>query len=98
MKLIRTWGNIKRPWGFEVRADFDDNGKIVNSVLGFDKEPDQKEIDLKVAAEKARLEAIVPVDNSAMVADPKDAEIAELKAEITALKTEVASLKVKVIR
>lgn len=95
MKLIRTWGNIQRSWGYEIRVDFDDNGKIVNSVLGFDKEPDQKAIDLKVAEEKARLETIVPVDNSAMVADPKDAEIVALKAEITMLKAQIVPAVIK---
>lgn len=58
IELIKTWGNIERPWGYEVRADYrDDAGKIINEVLTFDKEPEQKALDSAVEDRRKKIEA-----------------------------------------
>jgi len=58
IELIKTWGNIERPWGYEVRADYrDDAGKIINEVLTFDKEPEKKILDTAVEDRRKKIEA-----------------------------------------
>jgi len=95
MKLIQTWGKVQRPWGWELRCDFADGGKIINEVMNFDKEPDQKQIDLKVAEIQKRLEAIKPELPMTEMVDP---EKESLKAEIVTLKAQVASLQKVVVK
>ena len=95
MKLIQTWGKVQRPWGWELRCDWDDQGKIINEVMNFDKEPDQKQIDLKLAEIQSRLEAVKPELPMAEMVDP---EKESLKAEIVTLKAQVASLQKVVVK
>jgi len=96
MKLIQTWGKVQRPWGFEIRADYDDGqGKIINEVMNFDKEPEQKQIDLKLAEIQSRLEAVKPELPIMEMVDP---EKESLKAEIVTLKAQVASLRKVVVK
>ena len=96
MKLIQTWGKVQRPWGIEIRADYSgDQGKIINEVMTFEKEPDQKQIDLKVAEIKSRLEAVKPELPTMAMVDP---EKESLKAEIVTLKAQVASLQKVVVK
>ena len=95
MKLIQIWGKVQRPWGFEIRADYDDGGKIINEVMTFEKEPDEKEIDLKAAEIQKRLEAVKPELPTMAMVDP---EKESLKAEIVTLKAQVASLQKVVVK
>ena len=96
MKLIQTWGKCQRPWGIEIRCDFSTpEGQIINEVMNFDKEPDEKEIDLKVAEIQKRLEAIKPELPMTEMVDP---EKESLKAEIVTLKAQVASLQKVVVK
>lgn len=97
MKLIRIWGQMQRPWGYEIRADYDDDGKIVNAVFGFDKEPDQKAIDLKVAEEMTRLEVAKTESNEPELGE--SAEVIELRVKVAELEKQVAELTaIKVIK
>lgn len=74
MKLLRTWGHTQRPWGFEVRADFEHEGNTLFSTMTFDKEPTKEEIDAKVISEQARHQHLI--DNP-----PPDPEIVMLVSE-----------------
>ena len=82
-KLI--WKKIERPWGYEVRVDFEDDGKTYNEVLTFFKDPDDKSVDLEIASRmkvvenRIAFEAIeaskLPIDPIFDAVDRKEEEI-----------------------
>ena len=92
MKLIQTWGRVQRPWGYEIRVDYDDNGNIINSVLGFEKEPNQAEIDKKVEEIKVRLEAVKP---ELPMMEMENPEVKSLKEQVNQLQAQVSGLQVE---
>jgi hypothetical protein len=48
ISLIKTWGKVQRPWGWEVRADYDDgNGGILNLSFPCLESDDQNALDCK---------------------------------------------------
>lgn len=56
MEATLIWGHTDRPWGYEVRVDYqDDNGKIYNEVLNFPSEPNQIEIESAVEVRRLKL-------------------------------------------
>ena len=69
-KLV--WGHIQRPWGYEVRCDFEDSDTlhIHNDVVMFAKEPKEtKDIDVAVEATRVALEARIKAESDAVEAD-----------------------------
>jgi hypothetical protein len=49
MQLKNIWGQVNRPWGYEVRIDIDDAVNIYNETLTFKVPPLQADIDAGVA-------------------------------------------------
>ena len=94
MKLIQTWGKVERPWGYEIRADFDNDGVIINEVMGFDKEPTQDEIDKKVEEIKVRLEAAKP---ELPMMEMENPEVKSLKEQVSQLQAQVSGLQVELV-
>lgn len=86
MELIRTWGQVERPWGFEVRLDFEDNKRIFNEVYTSKEKPDQKVLDAYVAETIKRLEAQVAAEALAPK-EPDKPSAPELKDIYTRLVT-----------
>lgn len=91
IQLIKLWGHTKRPWGYEIRAIFQEEGKKedINVEMTFPKEPDEKEIAQAVALHTERIEKqlseipIVPIKDSY-----SKEEVQEL---ITAFKVEISA-------
>jgi|GEM_PF-4205875 len=91
-----VWGHIERPWGYEIRVNFEaDNGIIYNRVKIFSSKPEnQKEIDAAVVELEKELENQIKFENFEKAKTPEPtkeemiAKIIILEAEITALKTE----------
>lgn len=52
MNVQLIWGQVQRPWGYEVRVDFIDNGKIYNEQLLFPSIPTQQELDAAIAVKQ----------------------------------------------
>jgi len=108
MAIIKqsVWGNVVRPWGYEVRVDFtDDSGVIYNGVLTFPKEPDAKELSAKVASIRSSVESRIAFEVAEKVKpleptkEELAAKVAVLEAEKAVLVKEVADLKaVKVVK
>jgi uncharacterized coiled-coil protein SlyX len=87
MALIidRVWGRVARPWGFEVRVDLrDDAGTAYNEAMTFKTEPDADALNKRVAALVTQIEDRLAHPQGDPL-DPKDAEIATLKADKAAL-------------
>jgi len=91
MQLLCVWGHTERPWGYEVRADFEHGGAVYNEVIQFHKQPSTKTIDACVAVRLVELEARqqVPKETEKNPADI----IAALEDEKVALLLENSALK-----
>jgi len=88
MKLLQTWGRTERPWGYEIRVDFeDDDGMIHNEVMTFPSEPKDEDVDGQVAAIQTRLETRKEdtVESVQAVIDETTAKIEELQAKVDSL-------------
>jgi len=92
LKLLSVWGHVARPWGYEVRADFvDEVGGIHNETLTFEKEPDEKQLDVAVAALTDTVGARVATEAVAASKAPEPTR-EELVAKVAVLETEKAAL------
>ena len=96
LKLESIWGRVERPWGYEVRVDFtDDEGRIHNETLTFEKEPDEKALDAAVAARLSQVEGRIAAE-ALVVPEPTReelvAQVAVLVAERTVLVAENEAL------
>lgn len=103
--LLRTWGHVQRPWGYEVRMDFTDNatGVIYNEVMTFKAEPSAKELDKSVLARKASLESRIAVEalgaakyTSLVNEEILSAKIVELEAAVVLVTAERDALQAKI--
>ena len=59
IKLKQLWGHTERPWGYEIRADFQDGANLYHEVFHWKMQPKQADIDAKVAEAIARLTRMV---------------------------------------
>ena len=92
-KETLIWGQVERPWGYEVRVNFtDEQGKIYNEVLNFKEKPKEEELADSVKQLKAQVEMRASWEEP-IYEDPKEVEITDLKSQIVTLQAEVASLK-----
>ena len=78
--LKSVWGHTERPWGYEVRVNFEEAGVIYNEVATFPQEPTQAVLDARVESLRVRLEEQVhppplPVEYSITNADGTVTEI-----------------------
>jgi hypothetical protein len=64
MLLTNLWGQCQRPWGYEIRADYEHNGMIYNEVLNFSQKPDQKTIDRAIADRMVFIQNMVDSKNA----------------------------------
>jgi len=101
LTLKSVWGHTPRPWGYEVRVDFDDAGVIYNEVLTFPKEPSAKELDaavasrLSVVTDRVAREAIEAAKPPEPTKEELVAKVATLEAEkVTLIAEKEALLKV----
>ena len=85
--LKSVWGHIQRPWGYEVRVDFEDAGAVHNECLTFPKEPDANGIDDAVASLKTKVEARIAFE-SAEALKPLPPSVDELLAKVAKLEAE----------
>lgn len=101
MAIIKqsVWGNVARPWGYEIRVDFtDDSGAIHNEVLTLPKEPDMKDIDAKVVSLRSSVESRIAFEVAEKSKPPEPtkeelaSKVAILEAEKVALTKQVADL------
>jgi len=87
MKLLSIWGHVKRPWGYEIRADFiDDKNRIYNEVLIFRVKPSSEELAEQIQAAQDRLE-ITPT----IIPGEMD-DISVLRSKVEMLTAEKAAL------
>ncbi len=97
--LKSVWGHTVRPWGYEVRVDFEDAGVIHNEVLTFPKEPDAKGLDDAVLSRKSTVESRIALEAAESLIPPPPTvdelltKVAKLGAEKVALMKEIADLK-----
>jgi hypothetical protein len=104
MLLLKSvWGHTPRPWGYEVRVDFEDATGIHNEVLTFSKEPSAKELDAAVASRLSSVTERVAreVIEAAKPPDPTKedllSKVAVLEAEKVVLTREVAVLNARMV-
>lgn len=90
------WGHIERPWGYEIRCDFiDDGGRIYNETYIFESKPEAKELDASIESSIKRLEvaALVPVElPTEEPGDNSKALLDDICMDLIALKTSVAAV------
>lgn len=89
MAIVKTsvWGHTPRPWGYEVRVDFEDAGAIYNEVMTFKTEPDAKELDDAVLSSKSSVESRIAFE-AAEALKPLAPTVDELLAKVTKLEAE----------
>lgn len=56
-ETITTWGRVQRPWGFEVRVDFDNGHLVLNESVTFPREPSDPELTAAIDALRPRIAA-----------------------------------------
>jgi len=59
MNVLSVWGKVQRKWGYEVRVDFIEDGKIYNEQLLFSSEPTKAELDAEVLKKQKYLETLL---------------------------------------
>jgi hypothetical protein len=88
LHLLSVWGRTARPWGYEVRCDFvDEDGRVLNEVLTWPKEPDEKVLDVAVAALTDTVGARVEAESAAALKAPEPTR-EDLVAKVAALEAE----------
>jgi hypothetical protein len=92
--LKSVWGHVQRPWGYEVRVDFEDGGAIHNEVLTFPKEPGAKELDAAVAGLRVSVESRIALE-AAEAAKPPEPTQEELTAKVVELEARVATVEIE---
>jgi hypothetical protein len=95
MKLLRIWGNVKRPWGYEVRADYDQDGRIINEVLTWPDDPGEAKIVVAVEARRVLLESQYAEAAKAKPRMELESELATVQAEVNAVMAKKADLEAK---
>jgi len=91
LTLLSVWGHTSRPWGYEVRVDFEDGLAIYNEVLTFKAEPSAKELDVSILSRKASLESRIAVE-AFEAAKPPEPTREELSAKVAILEAEKVAL------
>jgi hypothetical protein len=89
--LKSVWGRVQRPWGYEVRVDFDgDDGRIHNEVLTFPSQPSEDDLNARVAS----LQSVVETRLATVVPEPVDPVVA-LQEQVNTLTEQVSTLTVE---
>ena len=84
-KLI--WGHTARPWGYEVRVDFEDATGLHHEFVNFPSKPTDTELSDRIASCRSELEQRLSI-NSEPIVDP----VEELRTQITTLSKQVDDL------
>ena len=91
LTLKSVWGHTPRPWGYEVRVDFEDATGIRNEVMTFKAEPSAKELDDAVASLKSGVEGRISLE-LVDAAKPPEPTKEELLVKVATLEAEKAVL------
>ena len=96
VELTKLWGHTERPWGYEIRAIFREEGKTedINMEMTFPKEPDEKQIDVRIGLKKEQIEKQLAEIPKEPIKDSFTRE--EVIEFITAFKAEITAKEISV--